>query len=85
MIIDKIILNCRIVYGIKKRILDSIFFIVKEDEIVYNIKRDEVIYMYFLDTNIPLKQFKMDIASEPYVDKSLLIDKVTYSHHLCKA
>ncbi|RGB74247.1 AAA family ATPase [Absiella sp. AM09-50] len=76
MIIDKIILNCRIVYGIKKRILDSIFFIVKEDEIVYNIKRDEVIYMYYLDTNIPLKQFKMDIASEPYVDKSLLIDKL---------
>ena len=32
--------------------------------------------MYFLDTNIPLKQFKMDIASEPYVDKSLLIDKL---------
>ncbi|WP_147322872.1 AAA family ATPase [Absiella sp. AM10-20] len=32
--------------------------------------------MYYLDTNIPLKQFKMDIASEPYVDKSLLIDKL---------
>ena len=32
--------------------------------------------MYYLDTNIPLKQFIMDIASEPYVDKSLLIDKL---------
>ena len=38
-------------------------------------KRNEVAKMYFLDTDIPLKQFKMDIASEPYVDKSMLIDK----------
>lgn len=38
-------------------------------------KRNEVAKMHFLDTDIPLKQFKMDIASEPYVDKSMLIDK----------
>ena len=34
--------------------------------------------MYYLDTNNPLKQFKMDIASEPYVDKSLLINKLNH-------
>ena len=56
--------------------IDSAFFIVKEEKIVYNIKRDEVINMYYLDTNNPLKQFKMDIAIDPYVDKSLLINKL---------
>ena len=32
--------------------------------------------MYYLDTNQPYNQFKMDIATDPYVDKSLLIDKL---------
>ena len=32
--------------------------------------------MYYLDTNYPFEQFKMDIAVEPYVDKSMLIHKL---------
>ena len=56
--------------------IDSAFFIVKEEKIVYNIKRDEVMDMYYLDTNNPLEQFKMDSTSDPYVDKSLLINKL---------
>ena len=32
--------------------------------------------MYYLDTNYPFEQFKMDIAVEPYVDKSMLINKL---------
>ena len=56
--------------------IDSAFFIVKEEKIVYNIKRDEVMDMYYLDTSNPLEQFKMDSTSDPYVDKSMLINKL---------
>lgn len=44
--------------------------------------------MYYLDTNHPYEQFKMDVASEPYVDKSLLINKLNTfikkrNHFIC--
>ncbi len=44
--------------------------------------------MYYLNTKTPHSLFQMDVNSEIYVDKSMLIDKIstkigTNSRHIC--